>query len=253
MSDSTQLLPEEQELRRKLSELEERRNLLADRELELATLRARLLAFEHVYMEKVGRLYVELDELEAQLASWRFNRLPDDSRTTEDMRVSREKAQASRVEYEHRKAALGPSGQAPEPPPELKSLYRKLARQYHPDIALDPQEKERRSIIMVQVNEAYTRGDLQALERLSAELAMAPEAVPGDDLGSELIRVIRKIAQIDRRLAAVHEEINSLTESDLGRLMEQSEKARQQGRDLLDMLAADLRRKIVERRKWLSL
>jgi hypothetical protein len=229
MSDSKRLLPEEQELRRKLSELDAKRNLLADRELELATLRARLIAFERAYMEKVGKLYVEFDELEALLTGLRLAQHP-----------------------ESRKAALGPSVGEPEPSQELKLLYRGLAKQYHPDVALDPREKERCSVIMAQVNEAYARGDLQALQKLSDELAMAPETMSGDDVGSELVRAIRKIAQTDRRLAAVEEEITSLTESDLYRLLERSESARQQGQDLLEALAVDLKRKITEMREQLS-
>ena len=55
MSADKRLLPEEQELEHKRAELEEEQNLLADRELELATARSRLIVFEQLYMEKVGQ------------------------------------------------------------------------------------------------------------------------------------------------------------------------------------------------------
>ena len=249
MSSDKHLLPEEQELERKRVELEEKQNLLADRELELATTRSRLIAFEQIYMEKVGRLYVELDELQSQLASLHSTRLPDNRETSEAARQAREQAESSRAEYERRKETLGPSSEQKEPTPELKSLYRRLAKQFHPDTTLDPQEKTRRSAIMAQINDAYERGDLKALQRMSDELAISPEAVLGDGVGAELIRIIRKIAQIDRRLVALEQELMQLKESDVFRLAEQYEEYKQQGRDLLEALAADVTRRIDEVRQ----
>jgi len=203
MSSNKRLLPEEQELERKRAELEEKQDSLADRELELATTRSRLIAFEQIYMEKVGRLYVELDELQSQLASLHSIRAPDNGKTAEAARQAREQAESSRAEYERRKETLGPPSEQKEPTPELKSLYRQLAKQFHPDTTLDPQEKTRRSAIMAQINGAYERGDLKVLQTMSDELAISPEAVLGDGVGAELIRIIRKIAQIDRRLVAL--------------------------------------------------
>ena len=59
--------PEEEELRRKQSELEGLQSELAESEVELATLRSELIAFERRYLEVVGSRYAELDALEAQI------------------------------------------------------------------------------------------------------------------------------------------------------------------------------------------
>ncbi len=128
-----------------------------------------------------------------------------------------------------------------------------MAKRYHPDFALDPQEVQHRSEIMTQVNEAFAHGDYDGLLKLSEELEMMPEAVSGDGTGAELVRVIRKIAQIDVRLAAIDEELETLKHSELCRMADQYEEYRQQGRDLLDMLAADLKRRIAEVEDQLSL
>jgi len=248
MSIANRLLPEEQELERKRAELEEKQDLLADRELELATARSRLIAFEQIYMEKVGRLYVELDELQAQLASLHSTRLPNNRETADTARQAREWAESSRAEYERRKETLGPPGEQEVPALELKPLYRQLAKQFHPDTTLDPQEKARRSAIMSQINDAYERGDLKALRTMNDELAISPEAVLGDGIGAELVRIIRKIAQIDRRLVALEQELMQLKESDVFRLAEQHEEYKQQGRDLLETLATDVTRRIDEAR-----
>lgn len=252
MNRTKPLLPEEQELERKRAELEDKRTLLADRELELATIRSALNAFEQVYLEKVGRLYVELDELQAQLASLRAAQLGDNDDSSEKVRQAQQQAGESRAEYERRKEVLGPPIERKEPSQELKSLYRRLAKQFHPDGSLDPQEKTQRSVIMAQINEAYARGDVATLQRMDNELAISPEAVSGEGIGVELIRVIRKMAQIDGRLATLEQEIVQLQESELFQLRAQHEESTRQGRDLLDALAVGILRRIAETRAQIA-
>lgn len=60
--------PEERELRKKLAELAELEGILGEKELELATFKAELNAFEAMYMGIVGIKYAELDEIEAKIA-----------------------------------------------------------------------------------------------------------------------------------------------------------------------------------------
>lgn len=51
-------------------------------------------------------------------------------------------------------------------PADLKQMYRKLARLYHPDFAADEADRQRRTRLMALINEAYEAGDLQALRIL---------------------------------------------------------------------------------------
>src|SRR5258707_10967220 len=62
------LTPEEEELLRKREELASVRAALAERDLELADLRAQLKSFEGRYLRQVGVLYAELDDWEAKNA-----------------------------------------------------------------------------------------------------------------------------------------------------------------------------------------
>jgi chromosome segregation ATPase len=72
--------PEDAELSRKQSELGELQSRLADLELQLITLRLELGEFENLYHKKVGSLYAELDELEAQIAERQAKREPFNSK-----------------------------------------------------------------------------------------------------------------------------------------------------------------------------
>ena len=53
---------------------------------------------------------------------------------------------------------------------DIGQLYRKAARRFHPDLG-DPEDRERRTKIMVELNVAYTSGDRENILEL---LARAP-------------------------------------------------------------------------------
>ncbi len=238
-----QLLPEEIELGRKQAELEAKRSDLAERELELATLKAALDRFERQYIERVGKLYVELDQIEAEYLAMLAARYPANPRTQESAEESRYRAQASREEFQHKQNEL-PATVPEAPSDDLKALYRSLAKAWHPDGTLDLAEKDRRDALMVQINAAYKRGDLARLQALNAELGAAPEAIRGDDLGAEIIRTIRRIAQVDRRLAAIEDEAAQLRTRELFRLYEQTLRFAERGDDFLEYLEDDIKRRI---------
>ena len=62
-----------------------------------------------------------------------------------------------------------PQEDAPPAPKakHLQNLYRKLAKRYHPDKAVDTKEQDRREQLMPLINRAYQEHDIQTLERLS--------------------------------------------------------------------------------------
>jgi len=161
MRSNKRYLPEEIELERKVSEFKEKQSLLADCELELADIRSKLFQFEQMYIKRIGCLYVELDQLQAQFYYAESLRNPEDPDINLKFRTSKENAEKSKSEYDNKidKSETGYT----EPSNELKSLYRKLAKDFHPDLVLNEKEKERRSQIMRRVNEVYAKGDLELL------------------------------------------------------------------------------------------
>ena len=51
----------------------------------------------------------------------------------------------------------------------LGAVYRRLAKELHPDLERDPAERERKSRVMQDVTAVYTRGDLHGLLQLEVE------------------------------------------------------------------------------------
>src|SRR4029450_1070376 len=129
---------------------------------------------------------------------------------------------------------------------DAKRLFRQLARLIHPDLAADPQERERRTNLMVAANDAYEQGDVAALERLLEEGPASPEAVPGRGTAAELERTLRRIAQVEVGMRRIDEELAELEASAMGWLRRRVEKADREGWDLLAHMVRELDRQIGE-------
>ncbi|MFN8620613.1 MAG: hypothetical protein U0869_07730 [Chloroflexota bacterium] len=208
MSAKARHTPEEEHLagqERMLDELTER---LTAQEAEFSTTGSLFARFRAEYIRRLASLYAELDRVEAEIA----RRIATDQMTTS---AWMEAAQADARAEESRKA-LGdgaekaPDGATPTAPSlEVKALYRDAAKRIHPDLATDEVEKKRRHGLMAALNDAYAAGDAAAIERILDGESSRPEAIEGDDVGARLMRVIRRIAQVRRRI----EELDDLTEA----------------------------------------
>ncbi len=245
------LSPEERELESKRQELGELEVLLADEELEYATLLSELDAFEREYFNKVGYLYVDLDELEAQLSELKAQHSPHDENIQEEAQQARKRAEETSSNFETHREDLEQESLEP-PSEELKALYRRLARMFHPDLVLDPEEKERRTEIMARVNNAYRRRDMEALQKILEEWHESPDAVEGEGVAAELVRTIRMIAQIEKRIDEIEQAIEGLYEFPMWGLRTKIMEAEEDGRDLLEELAESLKIRIEETRSALS-
>jgi predicted nucleic acid-binding protein len=234
--------PEEEELDRKRARLAQLQAQLAERELELATLAAELGAFERRYLRIVGLRYAQLDKLEAEIAEFFAKQKPSDREAQKRAEQAHTQARESAEATGEAETFEGAEEFAPSE--SLKRLYREIARRFHPDLTDDPEEKKRRHRIMAEATNAYERGDEARLREILAELETSPEAVTGEGPGAELVRVIRKIAQVQRRLRAIAEEIKRLTESELYELKAKVEEAAAESRDLLAEMAERLDRQI---------
>jgi len=230
--------PEEKEQHKKLSELAALEAELAQHELDLATLQAELRAFENRYLRIVGVRYTKLDEIEAQIAEALARLNPKDSKAKKQAAEARTKAQESAQATDN---IQEPKQQNQFKPSEsLKKLYWEVAKRIHPDLAIGEEEHARRQQLMAEANRAYEEGDEDRLRAILREWESSPESVKGEGHGAELVRVIRKIAQVEERLRAIEVEINQLKKSDLYKLKAKAEEAEKEGRDLLADMAKQL-------------
>jgi ElaB/YqjD/DUF883 family membrane-anchored ribosome-binding protein len=213
-------------------------------ELTFSTLQAELKSFQVEYFTRVGSKYVEIDQLQAQLDRLYASRQPSNDNAKKTADASRERAEHSSREADDFRITSKKTESRFEPSQELKALYRELAKLVHPDLALDQEEKQRRHKLMQEVNDAYQAGDLKRLRDILASEKMSPERVKGDDIGSSLVKIIRKIAQIDKRIEEVLSNIAELAKSDMYLLRERVKAEREKGKDILEQLATTLDHKI---------
>ena len=99
------------------------------------------------------------------------------------------------------------------------------------------------------MNEAYSQGDAEAIQRILDEFGNSPESVQGEGVGAELVRIIRQIHQARKNIEAIENELSSLRASEIAQLKDDAEVAQQQGRDLFDELIADVRERIATVKK----
>src|SRR5437762_1774685 len=187
--------PEERELAAMKADLAALEIQLAQRELDFATLRVELHAFEQRYLRIVGVKFAEIDDLEAQIAEALNRRTPSDETTRRRAEEARTKATESAAAA----GAIEPQAHAEDfkPSDDLKRLYREIAKRIHPDLATDDAERAKRNQVMAEVNRAYADGDEARLRAILSEWETSPDAVTGKGIGAELVRTIRKIHQVE--------------------------------------------------------
>ena len=236
--------------------LDELRPQLIDAEAQLAERLAAISAFEFQLRARLESLSRRLDALQAEIDQLRraLRRYRDSFLDWDDPQPRREAAENWRFEE-----TAGASGtfryrarvETPRPAPEgqrlaaLKQLYRRLARRFHPDLALDEVDRTYRTDLMMAINAAYAAGNLEELERLAEEpdsISHAPQSL--EELAADLQREVERCR---RRLVEIAAELATLEEHDSAKLLRRAERAAAEERDLLAELAADLRRRITEK------
>lgn len=231
------LAPEEIELNKKNAKLERLKERLATREEEMTELRAELEQVEANYKMQVGRLYAELDEIEAQIAEEELKLVPDDEeikKKVEELRRRAEESAAAAADEEKWEGCTNKWN----PTPEAKKTYHNLARMIHPDLALDPEERERRHVLMARLNDAYSDGDQKLLNRLVEEYRDSPDLVRGDSVGDQLVRVIRQISQVAARLRELKSERLKMELSELYVMREKVNAEQLEGRNYFKQMSA---------------
>jgi len=199
--------------------------------------------FETRYLQRVGVLYAELDEIAARITEREVD-LYDSESARRRAQEARERAQ------ETHEAAFGAEKEPVEfdPSPSLKTLFREVARRVHPDFASDEAEQKHFTLLMARANEAYSCGDAQTLQRMLDDHLEVNAAAADEGDGAVLLRLARQIEHAERDIAALDGQQATMLESEIGQLYAGAEAAAKEDRDLLVELASELRERIADAR-----
>ena len=252
---------EQDALRRTLAARQER---VAQLELDLLNSQNELAAFNAEIERRLGPLQRRLEALEAELSEARRRA---SRRAMWGARASSPDVPEDVVTQYQRVWGWGskpPTGQpdrpaaapAPPPPPtgesELKSLYRTLAKRFHPDLAQDPAEKPWRETMMARVNAAYSAQDLAALRQLANEQP-PNQAPPAPKTREQVLGELQaEIDRLDELAARLEQELDALAKSPGVQLKLEALWARRAGGDLLGEMGRQLQDDIKRAEKELA-
>jgi hypothetical protein len=246
-------------------ELKAAKHELQTAEAELDELTKQLRTFETQVDTRLGSLLDQLSDLNAETTSLdaKLRHIREERLFCTDlMRYLEGAPQPSRppdlsslppLGLAHRKAIHGtidnPTASPEANLPDIKVLYRKLARRYHPDLARSDADRASSNEQMTEINQAYNAGDLPALMKLAGmgipygvdlrQTSLHP-VKPHNDPSSEL-------EQTERKLKAVRQKIIQLSNLPIVKLSLEVKLARHQGRDLLREMTADLQYKVARK------
>jgi hypothetical protein len=236
------------------------RQKIIDLTLERAAIEASLATFEHEYAARVASLYGDLDLVQldikellyrARLVEKGFTRSADHLQRRVDNAFRRERervtgeppASKPPPESRGRRPSSASSARPKDDPSDLRRLYLRLAKRYHPDKTegdADPTDAER---LMALINDAYESEDIRRLQQIAATLDDGAEAADETPDARER-RLFREVLEVDRAAREIESDVDRIKRKDTYSLMRQAEDAQARGDDLVGGLRADLASKL---------
>jgi hypothetical protein len=248
-----------------MANLPKKRQELQDAEAELADLEKHIRVFEATVDNRLGELLDQLSDLNAETAL-----LDDEIRMIREQRLYgtdlMQYSEGAPRPARPKKltdlppqvlTSLGKTQSSADNPyaaqgiqiPDIKTLYRKLARRYHPDLARNPTDRAQSNRQMAEINQAYAAGDLTTLFKLAGidipyGVDLSQQNLHLDNLND---RSLTEAEQLERKINLVRQRITRLTDLPLVRLSLEVKLARHQRRDLLNEMATELRYKVARK------
>lgn len=180
-------------------------------------LEAELTDFATRYYDKVGGYAQRLTELEAQL----LTATPQEASSATLTEVA---AQCEMKETRHT---------------ELKSRYRLLAKEIHPDRSPITDGNSTRATQMQQLNAAYQQGDLATLLRIEADMLLTA-------VDKSLPVIEERLRAVERAADTYAQGYRELLNSPLNELMLREMNARHAGWDWMDAVVKRVQRAIAD-------
>lgn len=134
------------------------------------------------------------------------------------------------------------------PLPDIKRLYRLLARRYHPDLARSETERRGQNEMMVEINQYYREENLEKLMDLAGMEVPFYLKIKRADKLSKHQPPLSELENLQLELQQVKARIAHLAKLPSVKLSLDVKLAGMQGRDLLAEMAVELKRKLDRRR-----
>lgn len=156
---------------------------------DFVAIQARIKDFySKVYLPRLGKYMEKIEELKEQM----LGRVPEAKEHLPEFSLTKE------------------IDENPEVQKELKTIYRKLAKLYHPDRIKDMEEKEFLNRRMSDINEAFQKGDIDGLrrylKRADAEMGLGLSSLARIEyLKADLIVLGEMKALYDKKIEIVKE------------------------------------------------
>lgn len=241
-------------------ETEKKRLQLQAAKTELEALERQIRNFESVVDTRLGALLDQLSELNADTAA-----LNEELRSIRDRRLYGEELirylegapkiirrldvdDPSTAGLRGSKPVNQDAGATPavsdRQMPDIKTLYRRLARRHHPDLARTDADRALSNEQMAEINQAYQAGDMRTLLRLAGMSVPFGWEVMQAGAGKGGQTKLTDEKQLDLDLKTIRQEIARLSRLPIVKLSLDVKLARHQRRDLLGEMAYDLQRKV---------
>lgn len=241
----------EEEIEIKRLELSRLENELSEAELSYATLESELHYFEKYYRIRVGAFLVELDDLNARIAEALAILSPDERDFTEKAKVAREQADATfNATYDF----FDDNGNNKNvekftPSDDLQRLYRQAAKEMHPDLAKNEEDRELRNDYMTEVNRAYRDQNLERLNEILSDWEQNLEHKPISELVIELDKLNRMILRLKQKIREIKKRTDMLNQSEIGQLKISFDQKSEFGHDLLSQISIEIQSSINKKQK----
>ena len=232
-------------LQRLLAELDALRDEVAQLELECETLRGELSAFEARHRAALGdeqRLLLRITSVVRQLERWAELLVESEprERAARARRIERQRTRELHQEAREPGPVDDEPVAEPSPATDLKSLYHRLARRFHPDLARTEEEQVRHAALMARINALYRAGDRAGLEALADQALGAELPEPAVSLDEEVRLLEERRARFESARDGLLLELEALRGCATAELLRRARGAEEDGRDFFEELRAEL-------------
>ncbi|MEI7621153.1 MAG: DnaJ domain-containing protein [Candidatus Moraniibacteriota bacterium] len=222
---------------------------------KLEQLKIELITIKQEYDVKIGKLYLNIDELDLEILKFekiekllrkRFSFEKAEKIVRDELKVRQEKINEEHKKINEESEIIEKRKNTSEnEKKELKTLWRKLAHKYHPDLARNENDRKKYEEIMKKINRAYSEGDMEALMTIQQEYVENSEVISVEILETKLVN-------IEIAISCLESEYLMLKKSEWQIWKNNIEDAKEHGRDLLFELEQRLLRDISAKTKILQ-